>query len=260
MNAPLLIFFTAFSALIHFILGSMLTYHYPETYPLAPYIEVTFYKVENAQHSEKTQSADAVLEKAEPETEKNMGENEVKQKKTNKLAEHNKKANPASTNSIHSKIENKHIANEVPESMLPASTETVNQDKKKINGQEKNVKIKTTMKLGMQDNKSISVTPPKVTKSSWSEEEKRKYLEYIRKEIMSRIEYPFIAKRRGIEGEVWVTFTIKQDGSFKNISITKESPYSVLNDAVLKAIQNISVAKKPKEEIAVNIPITFTLK
>ncbi len=116
------------------------------------------------------------------------------------------------------------------------------------------------MKLGMQDNKSISVTPPKVTKSSWSEEEKRKYLEYIRKEIMSRIEYPFIAKRRGIEGEVWVTFTIKQDGSFKNISITKESPYSVLNDAVLKAIQNISVAKKPREEIAVNIPITFTLK
>lgn len=253
----MLIFFTAFSALLHFILGNMLTYPYPENHQLAPYLKVAFYKIENAHDSAKTNSADAVSEKTEPKTVKNIEKNEIHRKKPSKLVKNNKKASPTSTNSIHTKAENKHATKETFKSKLPVSAEHVKRDIKISNTTKEKTKSVDT---ALQDKKSAYATHSKVTNISWSEEEKRKYLEYIRKEIMNRIEYPFIAKRRGIEGKVWVAFIIKQDGNFKDINITKESPYSVLNDAVLKAIQNISVAKKPKEEIAVNIPIIFTLK
>lgn len=114
--------------------------------------------------------------------------------------------------------------------------------------------------LSFQDNKNILFNDSKLKENSWNEKEKKKYLEYVRRKIMGEIEYPSIAKRRGIEDKVLLSFNIRKDGTLENIKITKKSSYSILNNSVSKAVDNLFITEKPKENISVNIPVNFTLK
>jgi protein TonB len=50
-------------------------------------------------------------------------------------------------------------------------------------------------------------------------------------------EYPFRARRRGIEGQVLVAFDVTADGATQNIEILEAKPPGVFDEAVLKAVR-----------------------
>ncbi|MDI6890053.1 MAG: energy transducer TonB [Thermodesulfovibrionales bacterium] len=82
-------------------------------------------------------------------------------------------------------------------------------------------------------------------------------LEAIRTSIERAKSYPFLARKKGIEGTVLVSFKIDRKGSPKDIKIIKSSGYQILDDEVPKMLRKASPFPEVKGEIV--IPITFKL-
>ena len=82
--------------------------------------------------------------------------------------------------------------------------------------------------------------------------------------LVENIVYPAAAKEKGIQGKVYVSFTVKKDGSIANVSLTK-SVNSVLDGEairVIKSMPNWIPGKDGKEVVdaEVTLPINFQLK
>jgi protein TonB len=69
--------------------------------------------------------------------------------------------------------------------------------------------------------------------------------------------YPVLARKRGMEGIVLVSFTIDKKGLPQDIRIMKSSGYQILDEEVRKMLKKASPFPEFKGEI--KIPITFKL-
>ncbi len=65
----------------------------------------------------------------------------------------------------------------------------------------------------------------------------RGYMRMLRERIGSVWHYPKEAAKRGISGDLRVTFTINKDGSLANAELLRTSGYRSLDEAVLKALR-----------------------
>jgi TonB family protein len=70
--------------------------------------------------------------------------------------------------------------------------------------------------------------------------------------------YPFWARKRGIEGTVYVSFRIGTDGKPEEITIRKSSGSGILDSATLDVVRK--AAPYPFIESRVEIPVTYRLK
>lgn len=81
--------------------------------------------------------------------------------------------------------------------------------------------------------------------------------------IKSNIKYPPEAKEKGIQGKVFITATIDENGNALDIKATK-SVHPLLDDAAIKAIRKtkftpiIKSGRKVKSEVT--IPVAFRLE
>lgn len=80
----------------------------------------------------------------------------------------------------------------------------------------------------------------------------------IRSAIEKAKTYPYLARKRKIEGRVTTEFMINSKGYPERISIVESSGYEILDSAVLGIIKK--AAPFPKVEGQILIPITFSLK
>ena len=87
----------------------------------------------------------------------------------------------------------------------------------------------------------------------------------IREKIEHAKKYPHLARKKGFEGVVQITFCILQDGTVKEVIITKPSGYEILNNAAVETIKR----GQPYPEIPkvlnktilwIELPIVFELK
>ncbi|MDO8282514.1 MAG: energy transducer TonB [Thermodesulfovibrionia bacterium] len=69
--------------------------------------------------------------------------------------------------------------------------------------------------------------------------------------------YPKIARRRGIEGTVHVSFRIGASGEPSEIEVLKSSGYNMLDEATMKAIKK--AGPYPYIEDRVEVPVTYRL-
>ena len=101
------------------------------------------------------------------------------------------------------------------------------------------------------------IAPPKVD----VETIKNLFLSDLRNKINANKFYPKVAQRRGIEGNVKVSFYILHNGQLGDITII--SGKKVFNEAVTNAIKNSFPIKVPKELINfpmnVNLQLNFSL-
>ena len=65
----------------------------------------------------------------------------------------------------------------------------------------------------------------------------------LRQQLQTRLsehfEYPFIARRRGYQGTVTLSFRIQANGTLDNIRIAKSSGYGILDRSALKALRQV---------------------
>lgn len=91
------------------------------------------------------------------------------------------------------------------------------------------------------------------------------YTDMIRQRILSNLAYPFAARKSGIEGRVYIRFSIDRKGNLISFEICKSSGYSILDDASLKAIRLSNPFppipdKVNKDKITFLQALAFTLK
>jgi protein TonB len=83
-------------------------------------------------------------------------------------------------------------------------------------------------------------------------------LEAIRTAIEKAKNYPFLARKKKIEGTVITEFTISSRGYLEDIKVKKSSGSEILDSAAIKIITR--AAPFPKVNSKIVIPITFRLK
>ena len=84
--------------------------------------------------------------------------------------------------------------------------------------------------------------------------------EYIKKRIRKYLEYSPQAKRMGIQGLVYVAFTITRDGSAQNVELRTSSGFDSLDESALEAVHRASPFAPPPQAARVFVPIQFSLK
>lgn len=80
----------------------------------------------------------------------------------------------------------------------------------------------------------------------------------IRAALQANLVYPYIARKRQMEGSVTVSFRINQTGNPESIRVLKGSGYSILDSAARDTV--VKASPFPAANNFVEVPITFTLK
>ena len=131
------------------------------------------------------------------------------------------------------------------------------------------IDIKPIYKEPKPDTKKIQKLPqttPQVQKKDFKQEQKELTQEYIELNIQKitellreNLNYPRSARKRNITGCVSVKFTLKVDSKAYNIKII-DSNSDILSRGAIKTIENLSGKfPKPKTDINLIVPITYTL-
>jgi TonB family protein len=82
---------------------------------------------------------------------------------------------------------------------------------------------------------------------------------YIRDIIQKNIAYPHMARKRGLEGKVVVSFIVCADGEAQDITITESSGFEVLDRSAVEAVRKASPFPKPPVKAALIIPVVYKL-
>lgn len=88
-------------------------------------------------------------------------------------------------------------------------------------------------------------------------EQKEKYLQLLMKHIDAHKFYPSAARRRGIEGEVKVSFELTADKAACNIEA--DGSVSVLERAAIQAVRDASPFPEPPADVLFSTPIVISM-
>ncbi len=83
-------------------------------------------------------------------------------------------------------------------------------------------------------------------------------LELIGKAIENVKSYPMLARKRGMEGTVHVSFRINESGRPDEIEIKKSSGHSILDSATVKVVKK--AAPYPHTNTRVEVPVAYRLR
>lgn len=83
-------------------------------------------------------------------------------------------------------------------------------------------------------------------------------LELIGNAIEKAKSYPMLARKRGIEGTVFVSFRINESGRPDEIEIKKSSGHSILDSATVKVVKK--AAPYPHTNNRVEVPVAYRLR
>ena len=87
----------------------------------------------------------------------------------------------------------------------------------------------------------------------------------VRQRIVNAQSYPRIARRRGLEGQPVVAFTLDKRGRLTKVDLAQTSGYQLLDQAALKAVQKAAPypeipAQLELDSFQFKLPISFVLK
>jgi len=115
---------------------------------------------------------------------------------------------------------------------------------------------KTEPKVFSKEMNKRETTPPKASAKSLYV---NLHLKEIAKLLEENLYYPRRARKRGIEGEVRVKFTLKKDAAVENIEILS-SNNEILSRGARKTVENLSgLFPKPTEDLTLIVPIHYFL-
>lgn len=89
------------------------------------------------------------------------------------------------------------------------------------------------------------------------------YLSEVRRQIQNNLQYPYRAKRLGLEGSTIVSFLINQNGDIdkKSLRILQSSGNRILDKSAIESILEAApFGKTPRKSLRINIPVIFKLR
>jgi len=83
----------------------------------------------------------------------------------------------------------------------------------------------------------------------------------ISKLVREHLEYPYLARRMGWEGEVLLFFRLNPTGEVEEIKVLKSSGFEVLDKSAVNALKRASKHfPRPKQIVLIKLPIQFKLE
>jgi periplasmic protein TonB len=83
---------------------------------------------------------------------------------------------------------------------------------------------------------------------------------YIRNKILSNVNYPDPARRKGWQGKVLLSFVITADGSVRSLKVIKSSGFILLDKNAIETVRDTAPFPRPPGEAQLVIPITYHLE
>lgn len=83
---------------------------------------------------------------------------------------------------------------------------------------------------------------------------------YIRDMVNKKLIYPLMARQKGWEGKVKISFIIARDGFVRDIMITESSGIEILDKNAINAVKNASPFPRPPAAAQIIIPIKYKLR
>ena len=94
-----------------------------------------------------------------------------------------------------------------------------------------------------------------------AEELSKTQLSVISRLVREHLEYPYLARRMGWEGEVLLGFRLSLSGEVEDLKVLKSSGFEVLDQSALKAVKRASKHfPRPKHTVLVKLPVRFKLE
>jgi protein TonB len=85
-------------------------------------------------------------------------------------------------------------------------------------------------------------------------------IEGLRERIMKELVYPYIARKKGIQGVVYVTLRLDENGNLLDVHITRSSGYKSLDNAAVQLVQKVvPYQHNLGKSLSVQIPIRYSL-
>ena len=83
----------------------------------------------------------------------------------------------------------------------------------------------------------------------------------ISKLVREHLEYPYLARRMGWEGEVLLFFRLTPTGEIEELKVLKSSGFEVLDKSAVNAVKRASKHfPRPKQIVLIKLPIQFKLE
>lgn len=82
----------------------------------------------------------------------------------------------------------------------------------------------------------------------------------IRDRVMRGLSYPLVARRKGWEGKVLLSFTVAGDGSIGAIKIVQSSGREILDQGAVEAVRKAAPFPRPPVEAEVILPVVYQLR
>jgi periplasmic protein TonB len=84
---------------------------------------------------------------------------------------------------------------------------------------------------------------------------------HIREALATHFRYPLIARKRGWQGEVLLSFDVDSDGRISHVQVSRSSGYRALDEAALRALDQVGrVEQAPLVRVSLQLPVTYQLK
>ncbi len=88
----------------------------------------------------------------------------------------------------------------------------------------------------------------------------KEHFAYIRDMIMKNLSYPHMARKRGWEGKVTVSFVVCENGYVENLKILETSGFGLLDKNAIETIKKVSPLPKPPVRAELIMPIVYRLE
>ena len=140
---------------------------------------------------------------------------------------------------------------------LPKKTQTQKKAKKIA-------KEEFTKKLTQETQpKKISTPSKEIAKPVFDAKKKEEFIAGLYRVLNENKHYPKMAKRRGLEGVVYVKFTLLKDGRLVDVLLYKSSGCSILDKAALSLVASIKKYRPIPDEVSLvaldfNVPIKYS--
>jgi TonB family protein len=90
--------------------------------------------------------------------------------------------------------------------------------------------------------------------------DRKKYLLFLVNYVKEHIPYPYLARKRGIEGDLKVGVVIEKNGKVNKVKIVRSSGYQILDDNTIKYFTELVLPKKPDEATSYEIEVSYRLR
>ena len=85
------------------------------------------------------------------------------------------------------------------------------------------------------------------------------HYEYIKNGIQNKMIYPLIARKKGWQGTVIVSFVVCTDGKVQDVQIKESSGFSILDQSAVNTIKNAAPFPPPPARAELIVPINYNL-